>query len=95
MNNKKGVVYGQVIDEIKVQSMHSPTTSYVIRLGNVSWARNGEFRPSIYVLMEYKGYVKKESNPPHYMVEPDENGISDITKVINAMEELKKRHDIT
>jgi hypothetical protein len=94
MNNEVGIVYGEVFDEIKVQSMHSPTTKYVIRCGNVSWSKNADFRPVIYVLMEYKGYIEMYTNPPHYMIEPDKNGESDITKVINAMEELKKKFKI-
>lgn len=90
----EGIVYGEIYDEIKVQSMHSSTTKYVVRCGNVSWGKDGNFKPVIYVLMEYRGYIETYTNPPHYMIEPDESGISDITKVINAMEELKKRFKV-
>lgn len=90
----EGIVYGKIYDEIKLQSMHSATTKYVVRCGDVSWSKNGHFKPVIYVLMEYKGYLETHTNPPHYMIEPDENGTSDITKVINAMQELKIRFKI-
>lgn len=94
MSTESGFVYGDVLDEIKVLSMHSPTTYYVIRCGYVSWGKNDDFKPVIYVLMEYKGYLEKHTNPPHYMIEPDKDGVSDVTKVINAIEELKKRFRI-
>ncbi|MBB6215064.1 hypothetical protein HNQ80_001153 [Anaerosolibacter carboniphilus] len=94
MNNKGSVVYGEVFQEICIQSMHSPTTKYVVRCGNVSWGKNGHFKPAIYVLMKYKNYIEKHTNPPHYMIEPDNNGISDVTKVIDAIQELKQKFGI-
>ncbi|GIM29314.1 hypothetical protein CPJCM30710_19800 [Clostridium polyendosporum] len=90
----ESVVYGKVYDEIKVQSMHSSTTKYVVRCGDVSWGRDGNYKPVIYVLMEYKEHLETYTNPPHYMIEPDVTGISDITKVINAIEKLKKKFNI-
>lgn len=51
MNSLSVNVYGEVFDEIKVQSMHSPTTKYVIRCGNVSWSKNGNYKPVIYILI--------------------------------------------
>lgn len=44
--------------------------------------------------MEYKGHLEMHTNPPHYMIEPDRLGVSDLTKVINAMEEMKRRFNI-
>lgn len=44
--------------------------------------------------MEYKGHLETHTNPPHYMIEPDKKGVSDITKVINAIEELKIKFKI-
>lgn len=74
--------------------MHSSTTKYVVRFGDVSWVKDRNFKPVIYVLMKYKWHLQTHTNPPHYMIEADKSGVSDVTKIINAMEELKKRFKI-
>lgn len=88
------VVYGKTIHyEKRIKSTFNKSRTYIIKLGDVSWKKNGDFTPAVYVLVEYNGIEQKTINP-HFLIEPDENGLSDLTRILEAMSEIKQKFKI-
>lgn len=95
-NNKYIPVYGEPYDKIEVKSSISPTRTYSIRFGEVTWSDSIGTVLSIYIVVEYNGIPQMYERPiiPHYLLEPDENGVSDFVKVHKAMEEIARRNKL-
>jgi hypothetical protein len=77
----------------KVPSTHGPNINYLVCYGYVDWAKNGDLKSAIYVLMEYKGYIKYD-NPPHILTTLGDDGISDFTKVMDKISLLQSEFNI-
>lgn len=81
------------IKKYVVNSMHNDTTNYLVCYGYVDWNKDGNLKPAIYVLMEYKGYIKYY-NPPHILTMKDKYGKSDLDKVLEKINLLKEEYNI-
>lgn len=82
---------GNVYDEIEVCSTAGKYRTYLVRLGDVSWDRNRNYVPTIYILVKYNGIIQYDI-PPHFLLEPDKDGISDFEKIEKALKQLKDRN---
>lgn len=89
MDNK---VYNN-IEVYSIESMHSNTTNYLVCYGYVDWLKNADLKPAIYILMEYRGYIKYD-NPPHILTIKDEHGRSDLDKVLEKVELLRNKYNL-
>lgn len=97
MSSQNGVdVYGKIKDEIEVESSFSPSRTYSVRYGEVTWTESIGTMPSIYVVVKYNGIEQTRKRPviPHYLTEPGVDGLSDFVKVHRAMEELARRNNL-
>lgn len=91
---EENVVYGtNIYFEKRIKSTASKSRSYVVKLGDVSWGKDGNFIPAVYVLVEYSGVEQKTINP-HILIDPSEDGMSDFTKILEVMKEIKERFKI-
>lgn len=92
INNNGNKVYNH-IKKYVVPSMHNDTTNYLVCYGYVDWNKDGDLKPAIYVLMEYKGYIKY-SNPPHILTIKDKKGKSDLDKVLEKIDLLREEYNM-
>lgn|GEM_PF-1821732 len=92
MANGKLPVYTNV-KVYPVQSSHGPNINYLVCYGYVDWARKGDLKPAIYVLMEYKGYTNYD-NPPHILTTLGDDGTSDFSKVMDKISLLQNEFSI-
>ena len=95
-NNKDIPVYGESYDKIVVKSSISSTRTYSVRFGEVTWNERIGTVLAIYIVIEYNGIPQMFYNPiiPHFLVEPDSNGVSDFINVLRAMEEMARRNNL-
>lgn len=89
----KGLNVYTTVKQYRIQSMHSETTNYLVCYGYVDWDRNGDLRPAIYTLMEYKDFIKYD-NPPHILTVLGEDGRSDLDKVLEKINLLREEFDL-
>ncbi|WP_214767559.1 MULTISPECIES: hypothetical protein [unclassified Exiguobacterium] len=86
-------IHQEPIDYIDIDApQHSRDAYYRIIYGDVDWEENGDFKRAIYVLM---GYGKKLAyrRVAHILTTPNTpHDLSDLEKVLTAMERLKNRN---
>ncbi|OAB32710.1 hypothetical protein PMSD_17220 [Paenibacillus macquariensis subsp. defensor] len=79
------------VEKISIPSSHGKDVNYLVCYGYVDWKRNGNIRPAIYVLMEYRGKISYET-PPHITTDRNDDGTTDSDKVFGAIDQLKVKH---
>ncbi|WP_046174526.1 hypothetical protein [Domibacillus indicus] len=92
-------IHKEPIDYIRIPApQHSKDAFYEVRYGDVDWDDSGEenkFQRAVYVVM---GYGEKLSyrRVAHILTtaNPEENGLSDLEKVLAAIEKIKKRNNL-
>lgn len=89
-------VYGQVFDQITVDSSISSKRKYSIRLGEVRWNDEAGKAIAVYIVVEYDGIPQMYERPviPHFLVELDKSGESDLSKILKGLNEIRKRNNL-
>lgn len=90
MNNRKIHNPDKVI---VIPANHAPGVNYLVTYGNVDWKKDGAERTAIYILMEYQGRVSYQT-PAHITTERGADGKSDLDRVLEAIEKLKKEYNL-
>lgn len=81
------------IDYIDIPApQHSVDAYYRVVYGDVDWEENNQFKRAIYVLMGY-GDTLTYRRVAHILTTPNTpNDLSDLEKVMAAMQRLKERN---
>jgi len=80
--------------EIKVPAHHKkPNTYYIVSYGLVDWDKNGDFKPAVYIIMEYNGF-RAYQQPAHIITEKNADGKSDFDNVMEAINKLKEEYEL-
>ncbi|MFC2947685.1 hypothetical protein [Virgibacillus sediminis] len=93
------MIHKEPIDYIRVPApQHSEDAFYEVRYGDVDWEDTGEennYKRAVYIVMGY-GDKMAYRRVPHILTSsnPDENGLSDLEKVMTAIEKIRKRNSI-
>ncbi|WP_337018899.1 hypothetical protein [Oceanobacillus massiliensis] len=92
-------IHQKPIDFIRIPApQHSADAFYEVRYGDVDWEGNGDeskFQRAVYVVMGY-GDGMSYRRVPHILTtsNPNENGQSDLEKVLSAIELLRQRNNL-
>ncbi|MBU8906513.1 hypothetical protein [Desertibacillus haloalkaliphilus] len=90
-------VHKEPIDFIEVYApQHSADSYYRVCYGEVDWREDGQTEHAIYVLMRY-GTTINYRRVAHILTTPnpsEPNGLSDLDKVLAAIQKLKARHHL-
>ncbi|PFU83462.1 hypothetical protein COK91_07000 [Bacillus cereus] len=83
------------IDYIEIPApQHSHDAYYRVCYGEVDWNEDGNTESAIYVLMRY-GKDIKYRRVAHILTTPNKaNELSDLDKVLTAIQKLKTKHAI-
>lgn len=86
-------IHQQPIDYIDIPApQHSAEAYYRVVYGDVDWVENNQFKRAIYVLMGY-GDTLTYRRVAHILTTANNSSdISDLEKVMAAMERLKNRN---
>lgn len=92
-------IHKEPIDFIRIPApQHSSDAFYEVRYGDVDWEDSGNEsnqERAVYVVMGY-GDTVAYRRVPHILTSsnPDENGLSDLEKVLAAIEKIRRRNNI-
>jgi hypothetical protein len=99
MGGEKMPIHQEPIDFIRIPApQHSPDAFYEVRYGDVDWEDSGDdsnYQRAVYVVMGY-GDRMAYRRVPHILTtfNPNENGLSDLEKVLAAIEKIRERNNI-
>ncbi|MCG7337175.1 hypothetical protein MHZ95_18105 [Sporosarcina sp. ACRSM] len=87
-------IHQKPIDYIDIPApQHSADAYYRVVYGDVDWEQNNQFERAIYVLMGY-GDTLTYRRVAHILTTPNTpNDISDLDKVLTAIQRLKDRNE--
>jgi hypothetical protein len=88
-------MYRRLIDSYIVDSNQSETRKYEVCYGEEDWG-TGKIRKVIFtrVLLLINNEWVPQTYHTHILVEPDEDGKSDLDNVLYAIEKMRHKHSI-
>lgn len=86
-------IHQQPIDYIDIPALqHSEEAYYRVIYGDVDWEERNQYKRAIYVLMGYGDTLAYRRVAHILTTANNSNDISDLEKVMAAMEQLKNRN---